>query len=255
MPEPQALAAEEWNRAAAPCFDRVFADDDPFGQPFGPEVDRRLLLFPVTRTLEEDQFGALAHAAAGLSEDSFYFFTDQPWSVDSSEPGHQLWHIPFDFAAYDEVGAIGASALCSPSGRWGLLISDEDHAVVGGPEAFVAELSARFPPTEDPIVHWQVEAPDVPDGAPEEEATRLLEASKTAIPMRTGEPPGDAQVLGFLEFWGILRDLEREAAGPKRGGLLLRSSEPETGDWVPGLLTHLYGAAAAKSFLRRAAWR
>ena len=127
-----------------------------------------MVLFPINRELEEGQFNALARAASALADDLFYFFTlERPWSEDQLESalqvqstvepmegsGDQRWAILFDYGAYSDVGAIDVSALCSPSGRWGVLVSNDDHAVVGGSDTFIAHLLSQFPPTEEPVKH------------------------------------------------------------------------------------------------------
>jgi hypothetical protein len=60
---------------------------------------------------------------------AWYFSLDdlQPWK-DGRYPGNTL-----------------ETALISSTGRWGVLISHEDHAVVGGAQTFVETLAAEFP--------------------------------------------------------------------------------------------------------------
>ena len=267
----QALSADEWNRWAAPCFEQVFADDNPYGEPFTPEIERRMVLFPINRELEEGQFDALARAASALADDLFYFFTvERPWSEDQLESalqeqstvepmegsGDQRWAIPFDYGAYSDVGAIDVSALCSPSGRWGVLVSNDDHAVVGGSDTFIAHLLAQFPPTEEPVKHTHSLLPaDLPANMSRDELLELAEALATPVPMRTGVPPGDGQVQALIEFWMYFRDHERESPSGRVGRLFKRNPQPESGDWLPGLLAHLYGNDAAAKYLDDASWR
>ena len=253
----QALSGDEWNKWAAPCFEQVFADDNPYGEPFSTEIERRMVLFPVALQLEEGQFGALARAASGHADDLFYFFTEQQSTVDPiEESGHPLWAIPFDYDAYSAVGALDMSALCSPSGRWGMLVSNDSHAVVGGSDSFIAELLAHLPPTEEPVAQWHVAMPpDVPANVSRDELLELGEALKTPVPMRTGVPPGDGQVRALIEFWMFFRDYEREVSVGRVDRLLRRSPQPESGNWIPGLLAHLYGHDAAAKHLGAAGWR
>ncbi len=256
MPVAEALSAEEWDRRAAPCFEQVFADDDPYGRPFRPEIERRIVLFPIAHELEEGQFDALARAASREADDRFYFFTEQQSTVDPMEQsGHSLWAMPFDFGAYSNVGALDLSALCSPSGRWGVLVSNDGHAVVGGSDGFIAQLVTSFPPTQEPVTHWHVEMPDVRVDMSREEQLELMEALKTPVPMRTGEPPGDGQVRALIDFWSFFRDYERAAPGGRAARLLRRNPQPESGNWIPGLLAHLYGDEAAAEYLDEADWR
>jgi hypothetical protein len=47
------------------------------------------------------------------------------------------------------AGTIAHTALISKNGRWGMLISDDDHAVVGGSSLFIDTLAAVFPTRSD----------------------------------------------------------------------------------------------------------
>ncbi|HEY8644680.1 MAG TPA: hypothetical protein VIL77_02240 [Gaiellaceae bacterium] len=63
---------------------------------------------------------------------------------------HEAWWLSVDDLApakeASTFGPTGETAFISPSAQWGILVSHEDHAVVGGPAAFVETLAERFPP-------------------------------------------------------------------------------------------------------------
>ena len=71
------------------------------------------------------------------------------------------------------------TALVSESGRWGMLISHEDHAVVGGSRGFIDRLTAEFPSLRSSGLEAD------PDDTGTEPDQRLL--------------PAPEQVTGFLE--------------------------------------------------------
>jgi hypothetical protein len=66
---------------------------------------------------------------------------------------HQAWWFSVDDLApakdASTFGPTGETALISSSAQWGILISHEDHAIVGGPAAFVEALIEGFPPFEE----------------------------------------------------------------------------------------------------------
>ena len=191
-----------------------------------------MVLFPVAPQLEEGQFDALVRAASALGDDRFYFFTEQQSNVDpTEESGHPAWVIPFDYGAYSEVGALDMSSLCSPLSRWGMLVSEsnESHAVIGGSDAFIAQLVADFPPTQEPVPQFHVDISGFPDDLSSEEMLDLMEAVKTPVPMRTGLPPGDGQVQALIEYWMFFVTSRRGVPAGRVGRLLRRASNRSPG--------------------------
>lgn len=138
----RSLTEREFEQDAQAAFRAVFANADPFDQPLNVQVEGRALLFPVRYELSAQMMGALASAAVDLGDDGFFLSVlERPAEAQQDRPYH--WFIPFD--TLDHYWSLTypfvlQSALFSPTGRWGLLISNEGHAVVGGPSRFVAEL-------------------------------------------------------------------------------------------------------------------
>jgi hypothetical protein len=229
------LSTREWDSRAAGAARRIFASLDPFGQPFTPAAAERALLFPISYELEPGQLAALGRAAGSVGEETFFL---ESLVADEDE---RYWEIPLrDKKPYKRIGDLFQSAIFSSDGRWGMLISDEDHAVIGGPPEFMAVVAAEFPPTEEPAQHFWGPSHDPFEDAPKEasfeDLYERLVSTSSPIPMRSGEPFGDAQALAFIEFWKVQRD-----ASP-------------VGEWLPDLLSHVYGQDRAQSLLRAGGW-
>jgi hypothetical protein len=113
--------------------------------------------------------------------------------------------------------------------------------VIGGSREFMTAVAAEFPPTEEPTQHFWAPAHDsfaeAPADASFDELFSRLTSASTPIPMRAGEPFGDGQALAFVEFWKAHRE-----------------STPTVGEWLPGLLAHIYGEEHAQHLLRAGDW-
>lgn len=140
------LTPKEWRESGAPARNRIFASDDPYEEPFLAEVGSRGLLFPMGYAHEGHELEALRAAAGSVGETTCYlqlylFGEDESpyWELDLSESD-----------PYDGIPFIRENSLFSQEGGWGLLVSDENHALVAGDETFVQTLvSALDPPDLD----------------------------------------------------------------------------------------------------------
>jgi len=132
------------------------------------------------------------------------------------------------------------TAMFSPSGTWGMIISPEDHAVLGGPPEFVRTIAARFPPTELPTQNFLMGSrePEWPEeGSPLGDVVDALTEAGTALPLSSGHAFGDGQVLAFLEFWKSMRDWSGTS-----------------NDWLAPHLHHLFGEREAERLLAEGGW-
>ena len=130
----------------------VFASLDPFDEPFTPVAKDRLILYPAEGyELSVGAWSGLTTAARSIGEATAYFATvegqragtlDTVWEVGLSSETTS-W---FSSSATDGTrNPVAESAIWSPAGTWGLLISHEQHVVVGGTEDFVRRLAVHFP--------------------------------------------------------------------------------------------------------------
>lgn len=130
-----------------------------------------------------------------------------------------------------QVGALGEAAV---------IISPDDHAVLGGPPEFVRTIAARFPPTELPTQNFLMGSrePEWPEeGSPLGDVVDALTEAGTAFPLSSGHGFGDGQVLAFLEFWKSMRDWSGTS-----------------NDWLAPHLHHLFGEREAERLLAEGGW-
>jgi hypothetical protein len=142
-----ALTASTWLREIAPTFRKLFRTTDPFDEPLAPEVEARALLFPVGYLLDREQLAAVLAAARSVGDDTFCVSVTEHTREDgNANNGHwklAYWEVE-EYLALSKVGVL-ENAVYSPQGTWGILLSQEQHGVVGGTEVFVGQLRATFP--------------------------------------------------------------------------------------------------------------
>lgn len=129
--------------AVVPSWRRVFTDNDPFGWPFASWVSAGGVVYPTDGLhLTRTQYEALTSALGTIGETGFFIsavesdgleFQRRPW-------GH-WWSEQASYEEYCALDLTLENALYSRHGRWGVLISHEMHAVVGGTIEFVRALT------------------------------------------------------------------------------------------------------------------
>ena len=150
------LTPKEWREAGAPARNRIFASDDPYEEPFLAEAGSRGLLFPMGYAHAGRELEALRAAAASLGDPTcylqLYVFGEDEWPY---------WELDLTEAdPYAGIPLIRENSLFSREGAWGMLVSDENHALVAGHLTFVETLvSGLDPPDLDAhalrfLAHW-----------------------------------------------------------------------------------------------------
>jgi hypothetical protein len=150
-------------RAALAAFETIFRSRDPFGEPFRPMRDsRRAILFPIDIEMDGGELAAAFATARAAGDQGFYVST-----VDSDDwaTRRRHWFVPLDRPdVYYELGLSRTwrerdCAVYAPSGTWGMLRSEDYHAVVGGRRDLIDTLLRRYP-AEFPI--YDVDGPRPP---------------------------------------------------------------------------------------------
>ena len=229
------LSEQEWKRRAVPPRDRILAELDAFGAPFADGGAERALLFPVPIELEPGQIAALRAAARAVGDETIFME-----EIETSREEERFWELSSDDGApYVVADAWLDTALFSPAGAWGMIVSHEDHAVLGGPPEFMRMVAAEFPATELPPqnVFMGGPEPEWPDDASIDEVVDATAAAGTPLPLASGQEFGDAQALAFVEFFRALRAADRH-----------------TRRWLAPQLRHLFGSEHAERLLREGRW-
>ena len=120
---------------ALSAFVRVFRSADAFDAPFRPELPKRLLWYPSGYSLDSEDYAALRSAAKAIGDTGFVM------TMLDDLPGYPP-HLYFDSSEEDAYRMLTPSenALYSPNGRWGVIFSTGDFAVLGGSADFIAAI-------------------------------------------------------------------------------------------------------------------
>lgn len=136
-------------------FYQIFSNNDPFGKMFVSSISNKILLYPTNGYyLSTKQFSILVQAIQIFGESSFYlsevegeaFIEDDLCSVHSNK--HLELSINTTYGEYESETIIFENAIYSCKGKWGIIISHEDHAVLGGCENFIKIFKKLYPEWE-----------------------------------------------------------------------------------------------------------
>lgn len=123
---------------------RVFATCDPFVDPFAEPVADAVLIYPTkVYCLTEQQYTAIQAAIEAIGDDAFYFSY-----CEGDRTFDQTRHLRCERATYQEYQNVATlmleHALYGPDASWGLLISHEEHAIMGGTGAFISTFIREY---------------------------------------------------------------------------------------------------------------
>jgi hypothetical protein len=125
-------------------FSKIFISNDPFSKVFVSSISNKILLYPTEGYyLSEKQFSALNNTIKQFGETSYYLseIEGQAFKGNDIDSIHPHQHLELDinttYADYIEKNIIFENAFYSSSGKWGAIISHEDHAILGGSKEFI----------------------------------------------------------------------------------------------------------------------
>ena len=133
--EERAAAVRAWNQA--------FDSTDAFGWPFSTAVNFGRVLFPTDGCqLSREQFDALARVAAKRGETTCYLAVVEGHVRLEANADQRIFMISLaDYESYASLYLTLENAIYSTSGDWGILLSHEMHAVLGGDAVLVSEFN------------------------------------------------------------------------------------------------------------------
>jgi hypothetical protein len=134
-------------------FFSIFSNYDPFDKMFLSSIASRVLLYPTNSYhLSEQQFSALINTLNMIGEKSFYLSEIEvdPFVIDNLEnavhtPQYLELIVDTTFKAYSEINIIFENALYSINGKWGVIVSHEGHAVLGGDKTLITTFKNLYP--------------------------------------------------------------------------------------------------------------
>jgi len=125
---------------------KVFQTNDPFGEMFQPDVQEKQILCPTDGYyLSIEQFKALQDTLVTLGEKKVYLSEVEAEECFSS-PNCSHWELSVtdSYEEYLRLPVILENSLYSLNGTWGILISQEEHAVIGGTREFMLKYKEHY---------------------------------------------------------------------------------------------------------------
>jgi len=130
----------------AAAWKGAFRSNDPFSWPFGEDMEMGRIFYPTDSFhLTRPQYSALLASIHGIGEAGFYMSVVESEGLVFLERSWGHWTC--DMPSYEEYSAIDLcleSALYSRNGNWGILISHEMHAIIGGSKSFIGALDKKY---------------------------------------------------------------------------------------------------------------
>lgn len=134
----------EQNRLRSAAL-KLFRSTNPFDQPLRDEAKERLILTTRVYQLYEDEFEAIAYTARRLGETECAISEVEGKQVGEMERAEH-WILDLnEFEAYKHIPLLMEYALYSLKGEWGLIVSHELHAVLGGSTRFMNGFKSAYP--------------------------------------------------------------------------------------------------------------
>ncbi len=140
-------------------WERIFITTDPFTFPFRSSIQRCVIFYPTEGYhLTEAQFKAMTAAARTIGEEGFVISVVE-YAEDFFKQGDHWWCQFPSYEDYLNLPLVLENAIYSIKGNWGIVISHEDHGVVGGTEEFINQVREQYPQASSDIVDlkeaWQ----------------------------------------------------------------------------------------------------
>lgn len=127
------------------AWSTVFTSTDPFRVPFRPELGSLVILCPTDGYhLDPQQYSAITTAANRIRDGSFLVSVVE-YGEDFVEKGEHWLCTDLTYRDYLRLPLVLENAIYSCDGRWGCLVSHEDHALVSGLPEFMAALRENYP--------------------------------------------------------------------------------------------------------------
>lgn len=138
---------------AREAFTTLFKSPDPFDESFQANTSIRKILYPTEYELSEEQYAAIASAAIALGESTAFITQTEGHKKGSGFEDWDHWQIdlrdyPYPAMRDLEWCPLMESSIYSSNAIWGLIISHEQHAVIGGSLNFFEMFRTNLPDWE-----------------------------------------------------------------------------------------------------------
>lgn len=151
---------------AEKAFFKIFKSNNPENQPFQSTIKEKCIISPVDYELCPDLFNSIADSALTINErkgcititeglSNFNYREAHHWIVDMEE-------YPYEILLKDEQWlAVAENAIYSLNGSWGIIISNDQFAIIGGSIEFMNNFRVKYRNLQNSIKeffrYWKLE--------------------------------------------------------------------------------------------------
>ncbi|MFA6535244.1 MAG: hypothetical protein WCS92_03245 [Candidatus Babeliales bacterium] len=145
-------------------YSKIFRNNNPFGPMFESSIEQKIILCPTDGyCLTQEQFYAIMQAARSLNESEFYFsevewgcFENKESEICDHKSCYKRISTLISYEEYCKTPKVLENAIYSVNGIWGVIISHEDHAVLGGRSNFIDLFKKNYPDWVKGIEHFVI---------------------------------------------------------------------------------------------------
>lgn len=153
------LSNEEFKNEAFPQLLALCGttDPDPYRAPFTDKVECKQILYQYTYILNLEQKKSIESCVGQYYGDDGFFVSALGGSHHKDNIPSESWYVPFneyeDFYRHIPVPSVLVleNIMYSQRGNWGIISSDEWHAVIGGANDFIQLLNKAIPDLDDQV--------------------------------------------------------------------------------------------------------
>ena len=132
-------------------WERLFTSADPFTIPFHSNILDHIIFYPTYGYhLTKQQYNALVKSSQAIGEKGFNISIIE-FEGNYIERGEHWWCKYPSYNEYLKLPLVLENALYSPNSEWGLIVSHEDHAIVGGNIEFMSTVKRKYPQWTDDV--------------------------------------------------------------------------------------------------------
>ena len=147
--------ADKTNSAQA-AFKQVFKSNNPFNEMFTENISDKLLICPTEGYfLSKMQFESLLKTIIDVGDTVAYVSITETETMFSGDSDNWQMDTSLTYEEYSNAEIYLENAIYSSKGDWGILISHEDHAAVGGNSQFINTFKSHYQSWESDISHFR----------------------------------------------------------------------------------------------------
>ena len=136
-------------------YKKIFSNNDPFNNVFNNYIEKKILIFPTKGYyLSKDQYDNLIKVLDFFLEKEI-FISEIENGEESFENtveycfNHNRIELKTSYEEYLKIPVFLENILYSTTAKWGMMISHENHALLGGSSKFIEKFLENYSYLED----------------------------------------------------------------------------------------------------------